>query len=68
MVRRPITQFVVEFVAAPPDRFRMQSGDLRDALEPTMPETRGLARSHPTTLLFVQPAQQQIELPMIFPF
>jgi hypothetical protein len=68
MVGRPIPQFVVEFVAASPDRFRVQAGDLRDSLESAMPQTLGLASGDPAALLFIQPAQQQIELPMIFPF
>ena len=63
-----MAQFVVEFVAATPDRFRMQAGDLGDPLESTMPEPHGLTRRHPATLLLVQAAQQQIELPMIVPF
>jgi len=66
-VGRPIPQFVFEFVPAPPDRFGMQAGDLRDPLESTMPEPHGLTRRHPATLLLVQPAQQQIEVPMIVP-
>jgi hypothetical protein len=63
-----ISQFVVEFVAAPPNGFRMKAGDLRDPLKPTMPQALGLSRRNPTTLLLVQPAQEQIELPMIFSF
>ena len=62
----PISQVVVEFVAAPPNRFRMEAGDLCDALEAPMPQTHGLTRRHPAPLLLIQPAQQQIELPMIF--
>jgi len=57
---------IVEFVPTTPDRFRMKPGDLRDPLETAMSQTLRLARRHPATLLFVQPAQQQIELPMIF--
>src|SRR5207244_219495 len=66
MVGRSIAQVVVEFVSAPPDRFRMEAGDLGDPLETSMPQTHRLARCHPATLLFIQAAQQQIELPMIF--
>jgi hypothetical protein len=61
-----ISQFVVEFVAAPPNRFRMEAGDLGDPLKTTMPQALGLSPRNPTTLLLVQPAQEQIELPMIF--
>ena len=68
VIGRPLPQFIVEFVAAAPDRFRVQAGDLRDPLEAAMPQTHGLARGDPAALLFIQPAQQQIELPMIFPF
>src|ERR1022692_2274758 len=46
----------------------MKARDLRKPLETTMPQTIGLACGHPTTLLLVQPAQHQIEMPMIFPF
>jgi hypothetical protein len=67
MVRWTIAQFVVEFVPAPPNRFGMKAGNLRDSLESTMPQTHGLAGSHPATLLLIQPAQQDNELSMIFP-
>jgi len=66
-VDRSIPQLIAEFVAAPPDGFGMQAGDLRDPLEPPMPQTLGLAPGNPATLLLVQPTQQQIELPMIVP-
>ena len=65
MVGRPLTQFFVEFVTAPANRFRMQARDLRQQLQSTMSETLGLAARHPPALLLVQAAQQQIELPMI---
>jgi hypothetical protein len=68
VVGRPIAQFVLEFVAASPDGLRMQAGDLGDALEPAMSQTLGLAGRDPATLLFIQPTQQHIELPMIVPF
>ena len=68
MLGRPIPQFVVEFIAASPNRFRVQARDLRESLESAMPQTLGLASGDPAALLFIQPAQQQIELPMIFPF
>jgi hypothetical protein len=67
MVGWPIAQVVVEFVSAPPNRFRMEAGDLCNTLEAPMPQTHGLTCCHPAPLLFIQPAQQQIELPMIFP-
>src|SRR6266700_2654440 len=68
LVGRPIAQVVVELVAAPPDRFRMEASDRCDPLKAPMPQTLRLACCHPATLLLIQPAQQQIELPMIFPF
>src|SRR5258708_1758836 len=52
----------------PPDRFRMEASDRCDPLKAPMPQTLRLACCHPATLLLIQPAQQQIELPMIFPF
>jgi hypothetical protein len=67
MVGWPIAQIVVEFVSAPPNGFRMEAGDLCDVLETAMPQTQGLTRCQPASLLLVQPAQQQIELPMILP-
>jgi len=64
----PRSQVGGEFVPTPPDRFRMQARDLRDPLETAIPQPLGLPRRHPTTLLLVQPAQHQIELPVIIPF
>lgn len=52
-------------VTAPANRFRMQARDFRQQFQSAMPETLGLATSHPPALLLVQAAQQQIELPMI---
>src|SRR5207302_1750739 len=68
MIGRPIAQVIVEFVSVPPDRFRMQAGDLGEPLEASMPQMLRLACCHPAPLLLIQPAQQQIELPMIFLF
>ena len=65
MVGRPIAQFLAEFVAAPPNRFRMQARDLAHPFDSAMSQTPGLAARHPAALLLVQAAQQQIELPMI---
>ncbi|MBI3363102.1 MAG: hypothetical protein HY023_18525 [Chloroflexi bacterium] len=65
MVGRPLTQFFVEFVTAPANRFRMQARDLREQFQSAMSETLGLAACHPPALLLIQAAQQQIELPMI---
>jgi hypothetical protein len=67
MVGWPILQIVVEFIATAPDRFGMQAGDFRNPPDPAMSQTHGLASSQPAPLLFIQPAQQQIELLMIFP-
>lgn len=65
MVGRPLTQILVEFVTAPANRLRMQARDLREQFQSTMSETLGLTASHPSALLLIQAAQQQIELPMI---
>jgi hypothetical protein len=65
LVGRSRAQLVAEFVTAPTNRFRMQARDLRDPFDSAMSETLGLAASHPAALLFVQAAQQQIELPML---
>jgi hypothetical protein len=59
---------VVEFVSAASDRFGMKAGDFRDPLEAAVPQPRGFACGGPATLLFVQPAEQKIELPMIITF
>ncbi len=64
----PISQVVVEFVWAPPNRSRMEAGYLCDALEAPLPPTHSLTCCQPAPLLLIQPAQQQLELPMIFPF
>jgi hypothetical protein len=45
----------------------MQTRDFRDLLDPTVTEPRGLTARHPTTLLLNQPAEQHIQLSMIFP-
>ncbi len=65
MVGRPIAQLITEFVASPPNRFRMQARDLGNPFDSAMSQTPGLAARHPATLLLVEAAQQQIELPMI---
>jgi hypothetical protein len=66
LIEGSISQFVLEFVAAPPNRFRMKAGDLGDSLKTTMSPAHGFSPRNPTTLLLVQPTQEQIELPMIF--
>jgi hypothetical protein len=58
----------MEFVAASPNGFRMEASDFRNPLKTTMSQAFGLSRRDPATLLFVQPTQEQIELPMIFSF
>jgi hypothetical protein len=65
MIRGPISQAIVHFVAASADGFRMHPRDLCDALESAMPQTDRFAAGHPATLLLVQTTQQQIQLPMI---
>jgi len=45
----------------------MQAGDFRHLFQAAMSATKRLATRDPTALLFVQPAQQHIELPMILP-
>jgi len=65
MIRGPISQSIVQFVAASADSFRMHPRDDCDALESAMPQTYRLAARHLATLLLVQTTQQQIQLPMI---
>jgi hypothetical protein len=60
-------QFVLEFVPATPNRFRMQAGNLRQALEAAVPQQHSLPCRHPTALLLVQAAKQKVELAMIVP-
>jgi len=55
----------MEFVAATPDGLGMKAGDLGDALESAVPPTLGFASGDPATLLLIQSAEQQVELPMI---
>jgi hypothetical protein len=45
----------------------MQACDFRDLLDPTVAEPRGLPPRDPPPLLLIQPAEQNIELSMIFP-
>jgi hypothetical protein len=61
-----ITQVVLEFVTATPNRFWMKARDLGDSLKTAMPQTHGLACCNPATLLLIQATQQQIQLVMIF--
>ena len=65
MIPRAITQLVGEFLATAGNRLGMQAGDFRDLLQATMPTTPRLTRRNPPALLFVQPAEQHIQLPMI---
>ena len=65
MVGGPLAQLLVEFITAPANRFRMPARDQRDRCQSAVPETLGLAASHPAALLLIQAAQQQIELPML---
>lgn len=67
MVGGAIPQLVIEFLAAPANRFRMQAGDFRHLSQTAMSATEGLSPRDPAALLFVQPAEQHIELPMIIP-
>jgi hypothetical protein len=60
-------QLVAQFVPAPANRFRMQTGNLRHLLQATMSATHRFARRNPAALLFIQPAEKHIELPMILP-
>lgn len=45
----------------------MQARDFGDLLDPTVAKQRRLTTRNPTTLLLIQPAEQDVELPMIFP-
>lgn len=63
----PTLQFVLEFVPATPNRFRMETGNLRQALEATVPQQHSLTRRDPAALLLVHAAKQKVELAMIFP-
>ena len=65
MLGWPIAQLITEFVASPPNRFRMQARDLGKLFDSAMSKTSRLAARHPAALLLVEAAQQQIELPMI---
>ena len=45
----------------------MQTRNLRDELDPAMADPRGLTARDPPPLLLIQPAEQHVELSMIFP-
>jgi hypothetical protein len=45
----------------------MQARDFRDLLDPTVAEPRSLPPRDPPPLLLIQPAEQHVELSMIFP-
>ena len=45
----------------------MQARDFRDLLDPTVAKPCGLTARDPPPLLLIQPAEQHVELSMIFP-
>src|SRR6266571_32817 len=61
---RSLSQGAGEFLPSTQDRLFVQSCDLREQPISTSTNAVGLQRHIPATLLFIQPAQQQIHLPM----
>jgi hypothetical protein len=45
----------------------MQARDFRDLPDPTVADLCGLTARDPPTLLLIQPAEQHVELSMLFP-
>jgi hypothetical protein len=64
----PTEEPLVEFIAADANGLGMQSRDFGHLLNAAMPPPPGFASSHPTPLLFVQTAKNQIEVTMVFLF
>jgi len=65
MVRGAVAQLAVEFVAAASNGFGIKAGDFRQQFQAAMSATTRLAGRDPAALLFVQSAEQHIELTMI---
>ena len=59
---------LVEFIAADANGLGMQSRDFGNLLNAAMPAPPGFASGHPTPLLFIQAAENQIEVTMVFLF
>lgn len=63
-----MAEVVEEFVAAAADGFGMEPGDRGDLLESAVAESLGFAGGDPASLLFVQPAEEEVELVVAVPF
>jgi hypothetical protein len=66
-IGRPADEIPLEFIAADANGFGMQSRDFGHLLNAAMPPPPGFASGHPTSLLFIQTAENQIEETMVFP-
>lgn len=53
-VDRTIGKPVLKFVASPPNRLVMQTGDLRDLFDPAMSQPHRFATGDPAPLLFIE--------------
>lgn len=62
---RTICKIVLEFVASSPNGLVMQAGNFGDLCDPAMPQPHRFTTGNPSPLLFIEPIQQRIELPMI---
>ena len=67
-IGRPVEEIPVEFIAIDPNGFGMQSRDFGDLLNAAVPSPLGFASRDPTPLLFIQTAEDQIEVAMILFF
>jgi hypothetical protein len=58
-------EILVEFIATDANGFGMQARNFGNLLDAAMPTSSGLASGDPASFLFVQAAENQIEVPMV---
>jgi hypothetical protein len=64
-IRWPTKEPLVKFIAADANGLGMQPSDFGNLLNAAMPTPPGFASGHPTPLLFIQTAENQIEATMV---
>jgi hypothetical protein len=64
----PADEIPVEFIATDANGFGVQAGDFGNPFNATMPTPLRFASGDPTSLLFIQAAENQIEIPMVLSF
>jgi hypothetical protein len=64
-VGRAAHETLVEFIATDANSFRVQPCDFGYRLDPAVPTPLGFASGDPASLLLIQTAKYQIEIPMV---